>query len=155
MINLDDIRNKLAEYEERFRNGALPGLEISELYSLLPEKNGDSDIMLHWPDNSYPHSDRFGVYLFLDKKMDVIYIGKASMNNTLGRRINTYFRKNKDGSCKPVHQWSKGNAPEYVVTIPVLDEMSFEAPALEEYLIKSFSTLLPNNKMGTIGSANS
>ncbi len=70
------------------------------------------------------------------------------MSNTFGRRLGGYFSYAKDKKgCKVNHMgWSY--SPKYVVTIAVPINMSFEAPALEEYLINELNEELPDNTIG-------
>jgi excinuclease UvrABC nuclease subunit len=63
--------------------------------------------------------------------MQLLYVGKSA---TLGPRLNNYFRwsTGKESPCRIVHTvWKK--RPMFVATIAVTE--SFEAAALEEYLI--------------------
>ena len=57
------------------------------------------------------------------------------MYNSFCYRLSAYFRYNrKTKKCKIKHSnWSE--PPRYVLTVAVPTDMSFEAPALEEYLI--------------------
>ena len=63
--------------------------------------------------------------------MQLLYIGKASW---LGRRLSTYFQylTGRGSECKIVHSGWK-TRPSYVATVAL--NKSFEAAALEEYLI--------------------
>lgn len=56
------------------------------------------------------------------------------MSRCLGARLSHYFGYDSEKKCQLKHStWSK--TPRYVVTVGVPGNMTFEAPALEEYLI--------------------
>lgn len=80
--------------------------------------------------------------------MKLLYIGKVSMSNTFGGRFISYFSYAPDKkTCKVNHSgWTE--MPRYVVTVAVPKEMSFEAPVLEEFMIKELKDCLPDNKIG-------
>lgn len=148
MASLTDIKNKISEYK---KNYSLPSFElnISDWYKLFPNsRNKEQEKKcLQWP-GIFPHAERQGVYLIFDKNKELLYIGKVSMNHNIGGRLGSYFSYAKDKiNCKVNHEWSSN--PEYIVTVAVPEGMSFEAPALEEYLIKNFSKSLPDNRIGT------
>ena len=64
--------------------------------------------------------------------MQLLYVGKASL---LGRRLSTYFQytEGRGSGCKVVHEDSWKTPPSFVATFALME--SFEAAALEEYLI--------------------
>lgn len=150
MVSLNDVLEKIDEYTVQYRKPDIPELSVSGLYSLSPKKETSVMTESEWP-QSFPNANKRGVYLILGAKLQVLYVGKASMNNTIGNRISSYFSYAEDKvTCKVNSQyWSE--EPKYILTIAVPDEMSFEAPAIEEYLIKSFGKLLPDNTVGTKG----
>jgi len=140
-----DLAGALSTYCESYRKEGLPPLALSPLYDLFPaETNQSKNVGSSWPD-SWINTDLAGVYAFLDNDLNVLYIGKVSMKSSLGSRLNKYCKYDNDRQCKLVDSW-KGN-PRYVVTIPVSDNMRFEAPALEEFLISTIQTT--DNKAGT------
>ncbi len=148
MVSLDGIKAQLNKYVEQFRRPDLPNLSISGIYSLYPKEETPVQVEKEWPD-SFPNAEKHGVYVIFGKELQVLYIGKASMNNTLGSRLGSYFSYADDKkTCKVKSEyWSE--TPKYIITISVPDNMSFEAPAIEEYLIKSLCASLPDNKIGT------
>lgn len=149
MVSFDDIKVLLNEYVEQFRRPNLPGLSISEVYSLFPQEEGAIQVEKQWPD-TYPNAQKHGVYVVFGKDLQVLYIGKASMNNTLGSRLSSYFSYADDKkTCKVKGQEYWSECPKFIATIAVPDNLSFEAPAIEEYLIQSLGTSLPDNKAGT------
>lgn len=147
MTSLADVREKLNVFKNEFRLEKLR-LEISDWYSLFPTTK-DNDLDKHqkqWPE-IYPHAEKKGVYLIFNENKELIYIGKASMNNNIGKRLGSHFSYESDKvTCKINHSWS--SSPKYIITIAVPDGMSFEAPALEEYLITEFADSLPDNAIG-------
>jgi len=98
-------------------------IDLTELLDISKETHAS------WPSNESP-----GVYIFLDLNKDIIYIGKASFNNCIGGRLNSRFNT-KWESQKPE---SEGCI--YITTIPLRKELSFEASAIEEYLLKALTT---------------
>ena len=148
LTSLSDIKEKVTIFKNEYRLDKLK-LDISDWYSLFPATR-DKDLekkQKQWP-GTYPQAERQGVYLIFNENKDLLYIGKASMNNNIGSRLGSYFSYKSDKvTCKVNHSWS--SSPNYVVTIAVPDGMSFEAPALEEYLITEFSNSLPDNTIGT------
>lgn len=146
MSSYFDVLNKLKDYQEKYRRLGLPPLEVSGLYSLFPETEVTSpmEITMRWPDD-WPNVDRQGVYVILGDDLDLLYVGKASMKSTLGTRLNFYFSSTEDKRCRVNHDNWK-NSPRYVVTIAVPREMPFEAPAIEEFLIRELGP--PENAKG-------
>ena len=68
---------------------------------------------------------------------DLLYIGKASMNRCLGERL--YERFGGGAACIPTEEWLQ--SARFVVTIAVPKTMPFEAPAVEEFLIRRLQPL--------------
>ncbi len=69
-----------------------------------------------------------------------MYIGKASMNSAIGFRLSSYFVFDQEKKCAMKHPQSWKGDPRYVATVRMLDELRFEAAALEEYLIANLTT---------------
>ena len=130
------------EYVRDFRRPDLTALDLGELYDLFsgaePGRPGRP--------NTYPHAERAGVYFVLDDRLNLLYVGKASMGSCIGKRLGSYFTYAPDGGCQVLHDgWS--SRPRYVATIAVPENAPFEAPALEEFLISRLNP--PDNKTGT------
>ena len=108
----------------------MPKLEISDLYDL------DKD----WT-NSYPNASLPGIYVFFDEIGDLLYIGKVSRKNVLGKRLSAYFGHDDKGGWKlhKPHEWEQYGCPKYICTIPLPVDRSFEAPSIEEYLISKLN----------------
>lgn len=94
---------------------------------------------------SYPKNvDKSGVYLFFsfnkdEKDKTCLYIGKASMNNSIGNRLDSYLKNSTTISLNNIIYHNKGNQLiEYLTVIPFDKTLSFLAPALEEFLIKNW-----------------
>lgn len=134
-----DIRDSVIFYQDNFRSKTLGPFEMSELYDLFPYEANEvnAPVKGSWP-STYPFSERAGVYGFFDKDMKLIYIGKASMRNSIGGRLGSYFSfSNGCGSpCRLNHEWDL--SPRFVFVVAAPYDSRFEAPALEEYLITKF-----------------
>ena len=147
MSTISDVRQALKTYIDCYRRPDLPPLELSQLYDLgTGSEIPPEDIGSKWPD-PWPNGWSKGVYFIFGSSGSLLYVGKASLNQGIGSRLGAWFQYENDEarSCKVVHpNWSE--SPRYVMTLPVTDEMSFEAPALEEYFIR---TLHPTDN--TIG----
>ncbi|QNM86853.1 GIY-YIG nuclease family protein [Polaribacter pectinis] len=135
-MQIEEAKELVKKYELDFRNPKLEGFEISKNYDLFPDKSSDK-YASKWPDKYY-HNGRFGVYLILDEKLEVIYVGKA---NNIGKRLGSYFMYNKDDkSCLIRHDsWKK--RPKYICSIAVSDKTWFECLSLEEYLIHNIKPI--------------
>jgi len=133
----ESILNEIRYYDQNFRHPSMPRLTPSGVYSLFPKKANDSaETPYQWPD-PWPYADKPGVYCIFGLDMELLYVGKASMNNNVGYRLGSYFKYTEDGTkrCHIIHSgWS--SKPGFVAIIPVDNDTSFEAAALEEYLIK-------------------
>ena len=144
---LDDLKSRVAEFNNTYRRPEFQPLEVSAAYDCSPEK-GDPIVRCEgqWPDDYWPNAWSAGIYGILDEELQLLYVGKASLGSTLGSRLSSYFRHDQNRHCRPEphHTWS-GN-PRYVVTVAVPEEMRFEAPALEEFLINKLNP--PDNTAG-------
>jgi excinuclease UvrABC nuclease subunit len=118
-----------------YRGAGLSPLEFQGLYDLFPRPARKSQVPVSaaWPDE-WPHNSRQGVYAILDDALTVLYVGKASMRNVIGSRLSSYFGYDETRGCKIYHKWT--NTPRYIAAIAVPQNSTFEAPALEEFLIQ-------------------
>lgn len=146
MSDLSDFYVALDEYRNDFRRSDLRDLKVAGLYDLFPERElVATERRFNWPE-SWPNSDMAGIYVFLATDLEILYIGKTSMNSFLGARLATYCGYAEDNTCRLKHTgWTV--EPRYVLTVGVPDDMPFEAPALEECLISKLKPL--DNKSGT------
>jgi len=131
---LDSLRHALHVYQEKYRHPTRPRLECSDLYALFPE-GLPSPAKKQWPD-TWPYSERSGVYLIFSRTGKLLYVGKAW---AIGSRLSTYFQydspRRESRTCKIVHDWRGDEQPFYVATVAVPTDSIFEAAALEEFLI--------------------
>lgn len=118
-------------YSEKYRASHLENFEIGFKYYLFP--NSDEECKLGWP-NQWQFCGSSGVYLFIDKNDEVIYIGETTH---FGNRFGSYFA-NQKGKCLLKNEWN--SVPICVLPIKVPNESSFERLALEEFLIKNIKT---------------
>ena len=84
-----------------------------------------------WTVKSFPNASDCGCYVFYDKDFSLLYIGKASLKSTIGRRAASYFNYDKTDNILTTN--NKEWEPEFLQTIKVNNP--WEAPSLEEYLI--------------------
>ena len=78
-----------------------------------------------------PYADRPGVYLIMDDKDNVLYIGKSSV------AIGICY--DGEGNCRVRNPyWS--TSPKYIVAIAVPFDSAFECAALEEFLLANVQT---------------
>ena len=71
--------------------------------------------------------------MFFDDALELFYIGKASMSRCLGQRLYEYF--GGGDTCIPKLDWLQ--PARYVVTVAMQPDLPFEAPSLEEFLIRT------------------
>lgn len=128
---LTDARREIDRYHSEFRNPKLARPEVCDPFR-LPED---------WK-QTYFGSGSAGVYLFLDAGDRVRYVGKSV---EMGSRMGAYLM-NRDKS-RDHHKWKDSDSfGEVRAIVFVKLENSFEAPALEDYLIGRLQP--PINKLG-------
>ena len=123
----------LNEYASRYRRADLPPFDVGQPLDLYPSRPHSANFIpqLTW-EHPWPFADRAGVYLLYDDALDLFYIGKVSMNRCLGQRLYEYFGGGE--ICIPKIDWLQ--PARYVIIIAMSPELPFEAPALEEFLIR-------------------
>jgi len=135
---------EVAEYISRYRRSDLGLLDIDGAIDLFPE---NPELVGIRPRFTFKDGWRLGphpgVYMVYSEAFDILYVGKASMGKNIGDRLWTYFG-NGDKCVLKHDTWPK--TPRFLVNIAVPDEMPFEAPALEEYLIGALKP--PWNALG-------
>ena len=152
MSKLNDARVAIERYIAQYRRPDLPPLDSSGLYVLFPDAHvppGEA-VEGRWPEDKWPHADRRGIYMILNRELEVLYVGKASQG-PIGGRLAHYFKYNPDRkTCRVVHAGPGGwsSPPIYVVVVAVPDELAFEAAALEEYLIRELQP--SDNTLGVV-----
>ncbi len=93
---------------------------------------------LKW-NETWPSNGQAGVYAFLDGAGALVYIGKSSMKSSVSARLNAYASYGPDKSCKLKHDgWIDQPRYEFIIGVP--RTTSFEAAALEEFLIREIPT---------------
>ena len=124
-------------------------LALDELNNKFPRPNltlkiSDKiyDLEKDWPDEYWPGIGLPGVYLFADENRKTRYIGKSSSD--LGKRLGDYW---KDGNGKAVPRNDKSKGIRYIATITVSEDRAFEAPSIEEWLIREIKP--SRNTVGT------
>jgi len=138
---------------------ALENIKSYFKMELLPQLliEGPRTLDSIWANNEYfPGCDdgswNAGVYFILNAKSEVIYVGKASNNNSIGRRLDGYFKKQPND--KTQWQLSAGDGqkfkdldPTSIAVLVIKDyEFAWLAPAIEEFLIKKLNP--PANTVG-------
>ena len=137
---LENLETKVAEYCRTYRPPNLKRYCLGPVYDLFPERpEGSIECGTRW-DDEWPNSRLPGVYAFLDSQGDLLYVGKASMGTTIGHRLGKYCKYNRnDKTCNIggyLERFNDGECPRYVWTVGIPSETHFEAPALEEFLLK-------------------
>lgn len=114
-----------AKVDQYCRIYGLKGVVVSPPYDI------DND----WQ-NQIPNAGKAGCYCFYAEDGRLLYVGKASLGNNLGRRIMSWFKPNSPGAGHyAVGTWS--SQPKSLISIGV--ERAHEAPSLEEYLIEQLN----------------
>ena len=137
MGDFEKFMEAVKDYQLNHLNKEKPKFKISEKFDL--EKD--------WkPDVYYPFCDEPGIYAIFSESDKIIYIGKASNNNSIGARLATYFITDEKWKCETISPKILNTkiTPKFILAVAVKN--SFEAPSLEEYLIKEFDP--PANSIG-------
>ena len=105
-----------------------------ERYHITPFTISEPHVIesLYGESRPWPQGDSPGCYIFYCEKMGLLYIGKASNAGAMSHRLATYFRVRGLDRPEPRHSWP--TPPHYVQTVRVHE--AFEAPSLEEFLIR-------------------
>jgi len=138
-MDLSRLKSKLKTFNEQFPRYGMEPCKVSEPYDLRED----------WEHNSWPNAAGPGVYVILSPSQEVLYVGKASCNHTIGQRLAAHFVAGPDGEAKCTHDW--WGEVRYVCTIGFPEGRAFEAPALEEYLIKELKPRLNTHGRETRG----
>lgn len=136
---LEDLKNKVAEYCANYRHPNLEDFTLGPLYDLFPDQKGGSLRAERQWNETWPSNGQAGIYAFFDGDGTLIYIGKSSMKSSVSARLNAYTSYGPEKRCKLKHDgWSV--QPRYVFIVGVPRTTSFEAAALEEFLIREIPT---------------
>jgi len=139
---VNQFKETVEQYRALHRREGLPDFDVSGLYDLFPKTDPRSDTAHHWPDD-WPNAGRAGVYAVFADDRELLYVGKSSMNSFLAARLGAYFGYAPDRSCRIKNTWVR--APRFLVTVGVPDDSTWEAPALEEFLIQKLNPPLNRN----------
>lgn len=136
------LEDALSTYKAEFRKPELADWELGELLALFP-KELIGGATKTWTD-PWPLGDRAGVYFVFGREMNLLYVGKASMNSCLGARLSSWFCGSCESNCKVQGTWTE--RPYFVQCLAMPPGLTFEAPALEEWLIGRLNP--PDNTAG-------
>ena len=139
---LHHVFEEVCRYDRIYRHPALRRLKVSGLYALLPEQPSQFAVQYSWPEG-WPNDLQPGVYLIFDGSMKLLYVGRA---HVIGARLFDYFGYTPDKRGCRIKDTSGKSEARYLATVPV--ERTFEAGALEEYLI---GRLNPEKNASTFG----
>jgi excinuclease UvrABC nuclease subunit len=98
-----------------------------------PELSAAYDLDSAWLTESIPNAERQGCYFIFDRAGGLLYLGKASLGSTIGRRVATYFFWDKAGERLAYRHSGWTREPALLRTASVVN--AYEAASLEEYLI--------------------
>ena len=143
MSAIQDFTDKVQEFVASHRRDGLEAYKVSGIYDLfpnLPTTTVTPD--QKWPE-SWPNSPHAGVYALFCSDLRLAYIGKSSMNSFLGARLSSYFGNAPDKTCRIKGEWRI--QPRFLLTVAVPDSATWEAPALEEFLIQKLNPPLNRN----------
>jgi excinuclease UvrABC nuclease subunit len=139
MADFVALQAAIEELNEKHPRPGIPPLTLSPIY----------DLKAHWP-NQYPCSDQAGVYIALDESKNVVYVGKASLSNVIGKRIGTRIWRGMDPATYAVVADWQDVSVRFIAAIGLDSEHAFEAAAIEEFLIGRLQP--PLNALGRHGS---
>jgi len=152
MSSLKNVKTSLEKYHNNYRNERLEKFVLSGLYDLFPDENKqrDEEVTHGWykqKADKWPNYELPGIYFIFDAKLELLYIGKASNNNNIGKRLQKYFKYGKNRECEIIDTWGD-KKPRYVATLGFSSEVGFQASSLEEFLINDLKPV--ENKVGNI-----
>lgn len=135
------FKEKIMEFLQRYRRPSILQIATSGLYDLYPDRElsknaSEAPIDFRWPDDYYPNAALPGVYAMFGEELKLLYVGKASGNSSVGNRLGSYFTYSENKECNFCHSSWK---PRFIATATIDREFRFEAPSLEEYLIRELS----------------
>lgn len=149
MADLEALTQAIERYTKEFRGPAMGQFKMGPLYDLFPEKGAAVEACQEaWP-SMWPNCHDAGIYALLDEQLNVLYIGKASLRSSIGGRLSSYCAYNNDKTVRLKHEGYWTATPRYAWSVAVPVETAFEAPALEEFLIRELQP--PDNTAGNSG----
>lgn len=120
-------------YSVRYRHPDLAPFDIGAPLDLHPSRPLLPSAPRLTHQLSWPFGERAGVYLMYDEALELFYIGKSSMNRCLGQRLYEHF--GGGDICVPQDEWLQ--PARFLVIIAMPKDSPFEAPSLEEFLIRT------------------
>jgi hypothetical protein len=151
MPALQDFILHVQDYVASHRREGLEAFEVSGIYDLFPQSALTGDAAAHkWPE-SWPNSANAGVYGVFADDLTLLYVGKSSMNSCLGARLSAYFGYTPERACRVKSEWRI--QPRFLATVAVPDSATWEAPALEEFLIQRVNPPLNRNGRSANGAS--
>lgn len=133
MSQIEDVILAIDEMNARFPR---PGLVLKVV--------GPYDLKSSFR-HPYPNVGLAGVYVLTSADGTVLRIGKASCSRKLDERLADYFRRDIEPGVG-IAKNAIFNDVRYVNTIGVPLDRAFEAPAIEEFLLRRIQA--PLNKFG-------
>ena len=91
--------------------------------------------------SQWQNATKPGIYAIFSETSELLYIGKASMSSNIGYRIGAKYSSKTFESRNT--KFSEGTQ---MATIALPEDRSFEAPSIEEFLIKKL-----NPKLNAVG----
>jgi hypothetical protein len=140
-VTVEALFTQIMKYTSSHHRDNMPTYAISGLYDLFPESgaSGKKLVTHRWPDE-WPNHSSAGIYAVFDDKIDLIYLGKTPQNSFLEARLDSCFGSRTERSCRLIGEWRI--QPRYVLTVAVADDSTWEAAAMEEFLINTLSPAL-------------
>jgi excinuclease UvrABC nuclease subunit len=124
-----DLQIALEQFNRDYPRPNIEPLELTPPLDIISAPKAS------WPSNEHP-----GVYLLMNAEMEILYVGKASCSSIIGAALQQHF----NARWQPIDDKSRGCR--YVTTIALPKDRHFEAPAIEEFMIKELDP--PRNKQG-------
>ena len=138
MAKFIELEAKVAEYQQKYRNSALPEFQDGDFLDLFPDDPKPVELTCKhtWLD-SYPYDRTAGVYSILSNELEVLYIGET---DNFSARMAKYFRGSIISGCSFTDEWKV--SPRYVHFYIAPEGSKFETPALEAFLILEIPDLV-------------
>lgn len=136
MPTFKDVEAAIAEMNALYPRPAMPPISLSSPYDVSTEFS-----------KPYPNAGNGGVYVLFSADEEVLYVGKASVG--LGSRLGAHFRRDTNNRDRGTSARLEFSEVAILRTISLPKGREFEAPAIEEFLIKKLIPPLNKNiKLG-------
>lgn len=155
MNDWKEILKLVDDFKGHFNQEKIQHLaEDNQLREFIREAPMDLDYIFR-EDEYWPCARNVGVYFIFNTKEELLYIGKASADSSIGMRLSDYFKKDPDADGKWVDVSGRSwKGPQHVAAVGVdnmnnKDGLAWIAPALEEFLLSRFDEkrLLENQQL--------